>query len=185
MVTDGGGVIAGVTLLDAPTPSVYDEVDTEDDAVFLAAILDFAARFAGKRVESLGGDTVDGESEHERFAKTLAIAKEAGLVPAEVDESYIRRLIAVGEALVVATRGYQPHPIDAPVRFFTPTIGGALEAVTTLTSRGVDFWRERLGDRLTESTVPGDHFTMMSGEGAAAIAQDLVQTAAASQPAAT
>lgn len=180
-----GETVAGVELFDAPSPNVYADVDTEDDAAFLAAILDFAARFAGKEANLKSMQAIDGASEQERFATTLAIAKEAGLVPAEVDESYIRRLIAVGEALVVATRGYEPHPIDAPVRFFAPMQGGALESVGARSSRGVEAWRDLFGELLSEHAVPGDHFSMMSGAGAEAIAAVLVQDVSVSEAAAT
>ncbi|MEQ8848247.1 SDR family NAD(P)-dependent oxidoreductase [Botrimarina sp.] len=170
-----GARVERVTLLDSPPPGVYDRVDTDDDAVFLASILDFAARFSGKSSMAVDSAALAELDESQRFAATLAEAQRAGIVPGEVDEAYVRRLVAVGEALVVATRAYQHAAVHAPVEYVRAAVHGGLGEVTSGIEANVHAWRELLGDSLSEHEAPGDHFSMMSGEGAAVIARVLAQ----------
>lgn len=171
---EGRGVpVERVTLLDAPPSSVYDRVDTNDDAIFLASILDFAARFSGKGAIDVDRAALAGLDESRRFAAALDAAKGAGLIPAEVDELYVRRLVDVGKALVVATRGYRPEKVSAEVHYVKATVGGGLGDLTRDVANSLDAWRDLLGDGLVEHTAPGNHFSMMSGEGAVAIARVL------------
>lgn len=168
-----GGRVAGVSLFDTPPPSIYDEIDPEDDAAFLSIVVEFVARFTGVEAQPLDSVGLAKLPEAERFSSVLADAKRAGLVPADVDEGYVRRLVAVGEALVVATQGYRPQEIAAPIAFFTPETAGGLDGVTKLTGLSITTWRAQFGEALTEHLAEGDHFTMMRGEGAKAIAAAL------------
>lgn len=175
-IESAGGRVTGVGLFDTPPASVYDGVDTDDDAAFLAGVVEFAARFTGVAATQLSSDRINEMPEAERFAAVLAGAKRAGIVPAEVDERYVRRLVEVGEALVVATRGYTPRLITAPIAFFTPATAGGLDGVTELPTENAAGWREQFGEALTEHSAPGDHFTMMREAGAVAIAARLWPT---------
>jgi acyl transferase domain-containing protein/NADPH:quinone reductase-like Zn-dependent oxidoreductase/thioesterase domain-containing protein/NADP-dependent 3-hydroxy acid dehydrogenase YdfG/acyl carrier protein len=168
-----GQEVARVALFDTPPPAVYADTDVHDDASFLAAILDFSARFSGVEKPLLSMDQLAGLPEAERFAAAFEEAKRAGVIPAEVDEAYVRRLVAVGEALVLASRGYTPKPQSFDVLFFKPTVEGGLAELSEQTGTNLDAWRSLLGRDLHELVVPGNHFTMVSGEGARRIAEVL------------
>lgn len=176
-----GREVARVALLDTPPPSVYAGVDPHDDAAFLAAILDFASRFSGAPRPRLALPDLAGLPVDERFAAALAEAKRAGLVPPEVDEAYARRMVAVGEALVVACRDYAPGPVAAPIDFFTPEVEGGLAELSGSSVGNLDAWRGLLaGAALRAHRVPGDHFSMVTGRGALAVAAALAAGAAES-----
>ncbi|MEO0531449.1 MAG: thioesterase domain-containing protein, partial [Planctomycetota bacterium] len=170
-----GETVALVGMFDTPPTSVYDDVDTNDDAAFLVSVLDFAARFKGLKATGVSKADLAILPKDEQFATVLEKAHAAGLAPKDVDETYVRRLVAVGEALVVATREGELKLPAAPVAFFGPTDDTAFADVEAHEGSNAEAWQETLGDRLTKHTAPGDHFTMMSGEGAAAIAAVLSQ----------
>lgn len=176
VLESAGETVAVVGMFDTPPTSVYDDVDTNDDAAFLVSVLDFAARFKGLPPTGLSKEQIAKLPEAERFATVLKKAHAAGLAPKEVDESYVRRLVSVGEALVVASREGELALPKASVAFFAPTDDSAFSDVAAHDGSNVDAWREALGDRLEEHPAPGDHFTMMSGDGAAAIAAVLGAT---------
>ncbi|QDV72209.1 type I polyketide synthase [Botrimarina mediterranea] len=170
-----GQEVARVALFDTPPPAVYHDTDVHDDASFLAAILDFSSRFSGVERPSLSTDQLAGLPEAERFTAALEEAKRAGVIPAEVDESYVRRLVAVAEALVLASRGYAPQPHKFGVLFFKPTVEGGLAELSEQTGTNLAAWRTLLGRELHEVEVPGDHFSMVSGDGAKRIAAVLAE----------
>jgi acyl transferase domain-containing protein/thioesterase domain-containing protein/acyl carrier protein len=170
-----GQEVNRVALFDTPPPAVYADADVHDDARFLAAILDFASRFSGVEKPSVSMDQLAGLPEEQRFAAALEGAKRSGVMPADVDEAYVRRLVAVGEALVLASRGYQPRPQDFEVLFFKPAIEGGLAELSEQTGTNIDAWRSLLGRELNEVEVPGNHFTMVSGDGAKRIAATLAK----------
>lgn len=162
--------VARVALFDTPPPAVYADTDVQDDTSFLAAILDFSARFSRVEKPLLSMDQLADLPEAERFAAAFQEAKRAGVIPAEVDEAYVRRLVAVGEALVLASRGYEPRSHQFDVLFFKPTVEGGLAELSEQTGTNLEAWRSLLGRDLHEFMVPGNHFTMVSGEGAKRIA---------------
>ncbi|QDT70678.1 Phthiocerol synthesis polyketide synthase type I PpsC [Planctomycetes bacterium MalM25] len=166
-----GAEVGRVALLDTPPPSVYEGVDTKDHAVFLHGVAHFIARFSGLEDLELSHEHLAGLPEARRLAAVRDSLVRSGLAAGAVDDAYVERLVAVGEALVVATQGYTAGDLAAPVTFFSPQTAGGLDGVTVLPDHNVAHWRERYGDLLTEHAIPGDHFTMMRGEGAAAMAE--------------
>lgn len=162
--------VASVALLDTPPPSVYEGVDTNDHAAFLHGVAHFVARFSGIESLDLTPEHLSELPESKRLTAVRESLVRSGLAAEAVDDEYVERLVAVGEALVVATQGYTPSELAAPIRFFSPQTAGGLDGVTVLPDQNVAFWRERYGDQLTNHGTPGDHFTMMRGEGAAAMA---------------
>lgn len=166
-----GAEVGRVTLLDTPPPSVYEGVDTNDHAVFLHGVAHFIARFTGVEGLDLTPEQLAELPEAERVGRVRDSFVRSGLSAEAVDDEYIERLVAVGEALVLATQGYTAGDLAAPIAFFSPQVAGGLDGVTVLPEHNVAHWRERYGDLLTEHAVPGDHFTMMRGDGAAAMAE--------------
>jgi len=169
-----GDEVAFVALIDTPLPSICDEVDIEDDTRFLCNLMNFANSFAGTNVRA-NYDELMQLPPAERIQSALAEARRQGTIPAEAPEEFIRRLIQVGKANVHVIQGYAPAPIAAPVHLFLPQISGGLAEVSgrEYDEGGDHGWSEDVGQSLDLHQVPGNHFTMMSKEGASQIAKQL------------
>jgi hypothetical protein len=103
------------------------------------------------------------------------MARQRGLIPAETPESFVRRLVGVGKGNVVSIQGYQLRPLSTAALMFVPRIKGGLadvsgKAVSTQEDNG---WGSDLQQVVEVVEVPGDHFTMMLGDGAADLAAGL------------
>jgi NADPH:quinone reductase-like Zn-dependent oxidoreductase/thioesterase domain-containing protein/acyl carrier protein len=169
-----GEEVALFAMFDAPLPSVFEGVNVDDDARFLCELVSFASRFSGTDVQ-IHHEELTKLAPEEQFQFALAEARKTGIVPVETPEAYIRRLVRAGEANVRVLQGYQPSPLTAPIRLFVPASKTALEglagiAPVTDDDRG---WSGHDGQVVELHEVPGDHFTMMLGDGAAVIAQHL------------
>jgi thioesterase domain-containing protein len=163
--------VALLALFDAPLPSICEDVDTDNDARFLCDLLNYANRFAGTDVR-FTYEALSSQGPQERFQAALTEARRQGLVPAETPESFIRRLVGVGEANVRVIQGYRPRALRAPVQLLVPTIKTGLAEVSGRQTRDEEDhgWSAEIGQVVEIEEVPGDHFTMMIGEGAARLA---------------
>jgi acyl transferase domain-containing protein/thioesterase domain-containing protein/acyl carrier protein len=175
-----GEEIALIAIFDAPLPAVFESVTVDDDAKFLCELVSFASRFSGIDLK-IDHEQLSKLPAEEQFGFALAEARKSGIVPAETPEEFIRRLVRAGEANVRVLQGYTPNALARPVRMFVPTDKSALEgltggAVADDDDRG---WSSRVGQAVELQEVPGDHFTMMLGEGAAIIAGQLSKDLAA------
>ena len=171
-----GEVVATVALFDTPLPSICDELDPDDEARFLCDLINFANRFAGTDVR-IDYNEISALPRAERFPTVLAEARRQGTVPAETPESLIRRLVHVGECNVRVIQGYVPATLAARVHLFVPVTKGGLAEVSgrDLPEDEDNGWSTRVGQPIELYTLPGDHFTMMVGEGAAQLAVQLAK----------
>jgi NADPH:quinone reductase-like Zn-dependent oxidoreductase/thioesterase domain-containing protein/acyl carrier protein len=171
-----GDEIALLAMFDTPLPSICDELDLEDDARFLCDLVNFANRFSGADVR-LNYSELAALAPAERFPTALAEARRRGLVPAETPESFIRRLVLVGEANVRVIQSYRPQAIAARVQFFVPTIKGGLAELSGRETSGEEDhgWSSQVRQSLDLHEVSGDHFTMMLGQTATTLARELAQ----------
>jgi acyl transferase domain-containing protein/thioesterase domain-containing protein/acyl carrier protein len=169
-----GGEVALLALLDTPLPSICDQIDLDDDARFLCDLVNYANRFAGTDVRVEYSD-VSALAPEDRFSTILDEARRQGTVPADAPESFIRRLVNVGKANVQVIQGYAPRPIRARVQLYVPTTKGGLAEVSGRELPEVKDlgWTTEVGQELEIRELPGDHFTMMVGEGAAQLARQL------------
>jgi NADPH:quinone reductase-like Zn-dependent oxidoreductase/thioesterase domain-containing protein/acyl carrier protein len=169
-----GDEVAQVALFDTPLPSICDKVDVEDDARFLCSLVNFANQFAGTSVRANYEELLALRPE-DRFRFALAEARRQGTVPAEAPEEYIRRLVSVGEANVRVIQGFAPQAISAAVHLFLPTTPGGLAEISgrQIADDGDHGWSEEVGQSLELHSVVGDHFTMMTGDGARQISSQL------------
>lgn len=169
-----GRQVGAVALFDTPLPAIYKSVDLDDEVGLLADVLDFANRFSGAqapiRTESLAH-----LPDAERFSAAVAHAKEHGLVPQEADEAYLHRVVAAGLGFIRAAAGYEPAPIAAPVHLFRPETHGALRQIAASEPLPDHGWRAATGQEIVLHTVPGDHFSMMVGEGAGRLAEEVAK----------
>jgi thioesterase domain-containing protein len=110
-----------------------------------------------------------------QFEAALAEARRQGTVPAEAPEAFIRRLVHVGEANVQVIQSYRPQSLKQAVHLFVPTTKGGLAEIAgkDLTEEGDHGWNEQVGQDVELHEVPGDHFSMLLGDGVARIAKEL------------
>jgi NADPH:quinone reductase-like Zn-dependent oxidoreductase/thioesterase domain-containing protein/acyl carrier protein len=175
-----GKEVALIAMFDAPLPAVFEKVNVDDDAKFLCELVSFASRFSGIDLE-IDHDELSRLPPEEQFGFALAEARKSGIVPAETPEEFIRRLVRGGEANVRVLQGYTPNALTRAIRMFVPTDKAALEGLTggAVVSDDDRGWSSRVGQTVELQEVPGDHFTMMLGDGAAIIASQLSKVLAA------
>jgi acyl transferase domain-containing protein/thioesterase domain-containing protein/acyl carrier protein len=169
-----GDKVAMVVMFDAPLPSICDNVDVENDTRFLCDLVNFANCFAGTSVRVNYDNLMTMEPEA-RFQTALAEARRQGLVPTEAPEAQVRRLVKVGEANVRTIQSYRPQPLRAPVHMFVPTIKGGLAEIAghDMPEDSDHGWCGQVGQEVQVHEAPGDHFTMMVGEAATALARQV------------
>jgi acyl transferase domain-containing protein/thioesterase domain-containing protein/acyl carrier protein len=160
-----------LALFDAPLPSIVDDIDPNNDVRFLCNLVNFANCFAGTKMR-VNYEQLLALAPHERFPTALAEARKQGTIPAETPEEYIRRIVHVGEANVRAIQSYEPRQIAGDVQFFIPIIKGGLAEIAgiQLTEERDHGWSDFCENSVDLHTVPGDHFSMMTGDGADQIA---------------
>ena len=102
-------------------------------------------------------------------------ARRQGTLPGAPPEAYIRRLVNVGEANVRAIQSYQPHPIARQVHLFVPATKGGLAEISSRDLPVVEDngWTTEIGQSIELHEVPGDHFTMLTGDAAVQVARQL------------
>ena len=83
----------------------------------------------------------------------------------------------VGESNVRVIQGYEPASLAAPVYLFVPAIKGGLAEVSgrDMPNNEDHGWSTQVGQPIDLHLLPGDHFTMMVGEGAAQLASQLAK----------
>jgi NADPH:quinone reductase-like Zn-dependent oxidoreductase/thioesterase domain-containing protein/acyl carrier protein len=169
-----GDEVALLALFDSPLPSICNDVDVEDDVRFLCDLVNYANRFSDSDIP-FTYDELAALPADERFPTALEEARRRGVIPAETPESFIRRLVHVGEANVRVIQSYQPRPLQTPVQLFVPFNRSGLAEVSgrELSTHADNGWSEEVGQAVELHHLPGDHFTMMLGDGAARIADSL------------
>jgi thioesterase domain-containing protein len=175
-----GDEVALVALFGAPLPSICENINVDDEAHFLCDLVNFANCFAGTKAR-VDYDELMALPAAERFGAALNEAKSQGTVPENTPEEYIHRLVKVGAANVQAIQSSELGPISAPVHLFIPTIEGGLAQISgrAWDESGDHGWGSEVGQSLELHKVAGDHFTMMTGAGAAQIARQLESLLAA------
>jgi thioesterase domain-containing protein/NAD(P)-dependent dehydrogenase (short-subunit alcohol dehydrogenase family)/acyl carrier protein len=169
-----GEEVGLLAMFGAPLPSICDEVNIDDEAHFLCDLVNFASCFTGT-TSRVHYDELRALPPAERFGAALTEAKRQGTVPESTPEEYVRRLVRVGEANVRVIQSYEPRAIQAPVHFFHPTVSGGIKQISgrDWDESGDHGWGNEVGQSVELHKAPGDHFTMMTGAGAAEIARQL------------
>ena len=167
-----GREVKMLALFDSPLPSIYRNIDVDDEVRFLIDMIRFTNRFAGTNIQVSVGES-DDLSPDERFAAALAQAREQGMFPPSVSDEYVHRLVAVGSGLIQASQGYKPEPLDLNMHLYLPTIAGGLEDITEHDLPDDNGWQSLVGQTTEQTTITGDHFTMMTDTGAKELAGHL------------
>jgi thioesterase domain-containing protein len=165
--------LATLTLFDTPLPSIFKDVDPDDDARFLYDLVNFSNRAVATemRVALEQLRSLDREA---RFQTALAEAKRAGALPPEVSTDYIRRFIEVCRAHVLAIRSYELVPLKQAMHLFRPTEAGVLTEATgqELTS---DLGWGAVARQVILHVTSGDHFTMLIGDNGRRLGQAVAE----------
>lgn len=172
-----GDHVALLALLDTPLPSIYDTVHLDDDIQFLFELGRFANWFSGSSIDvaNLSYETLRAMDEDSlwQFVHEMAIAH--GVLPRETVPQQIRRIVQAGKSHAAMIRGYSPVAFDQTVCLVRPELADVLDRMSGQ-SLGADLgWGSVLGNRLLTFTSPGDHFSMLSGDHAARLAEVLSQ----------
>jgi myxalamid-type polyketide synthase MxaB len=160
-----GDQVALLVFLDTPLPSIYDNVDLNDDVRFLADFVNFVNGFLGVQMDCSYEQLREHDSET-AFQIALEEAKRHNVLPTDGSTDHIRRLIEVARTNARMIMDYSLSPIDQHVHLVQPVERHVL-AEAAGESLGADLgWQGVLGHQLTLEEAPGDHFTMLTGSNA-------------------
>jgi myxalamid-type polyketide synthase MxaB len=162
---DQGGQVGLLVFLDTPLPSIYDNVDLNDDARFLCDFVEFANRFLDARMD-ISYERLREHDSETAFQIALEEAKRRGLLPSDGATDHVRRLVEVARTNARMITDYSLSSIAQHVHLIQPVEKHVLADAAGETP-GADLgWQSVLGQRLTFEETPGDHFTMLTGSNA-------------------
>ena len=155
--------------IDSPTPAIFDDVDLDDDARFLYDVVNFSNYFAGAEM-AVSYEKLRCQHPDERIRTVLDEAIKHQVVPPDVSTDHIRRLIDVCRAHSRAIMDYQPPKLAQEVHIFRPAETSVLMEASGQHISADLGWTPFVTERLNFFQVPGDHFSMMTGDNAACLA---------------
>jgi myxalamid-type polyketide synthase MxaB len=164
-----GHSIDRLVMLDAPLPTIYDSLDLNDDAQFLFDFTNFANRFLNARM-AVSYEQLRGLAGEDALKVVFQEAKEHGLVGENASIDYIRRLVDVGRDHVRFIKGRHIDAVSFPVELIVAEQG---EILSQLAGHPlpVDYgWSIVQSENLSIAVAPGDHFSMLLGANAEALA---------------
>ncbi|NLY00840.1 MAG: SDR family NAD(P)-dependent oxidoreductase [Rhodopirellula sp.] len=165
--------LGGLAMFDTPTPTIFKNVDLDDEARFLYDLVSFSNYFANSNM-SLSYEQLRSQAPEQRLTMALEEAKRHGVMKADVSVDHIERLVEASRANVQALVNYAPVRLDHPVWLFRPTVTRVLEDASGQELEADLGWKQIPGLTLLVETVPGDHFTMMAGENVRQLAERLM-----------
>jgi myxalamid-type polyketide synthase MxaB len=152
-----------LVFFDSPMPTIFEDVDLDDDARFLYDLVNFTNWFSRAEM-SVSYRQLRSQDAEQRLQTVLDEAKRHSVVPSEVSTDHIRRLIEVCKIHVRLVMDYTPPPLEQPLHIFRPADTTTLVEASGK-SQEVDLgWGRVVGEHMTLHEVPGNHFTMMTGE---------------------
>lgn len=165
-----GEEIGELVFIDSPTPAIFNDVDLEDHARFLYDVINFSNYFAGTEMK-VSYEKLRSQHPDERIQTVLDEAIKHQVVPPDVSTDHIRRLIEVCRAHSQAIMNYQPPQLAQEVHIFRPTeLSVLMEASGQHIAHDLG-WDQFITVPFKFYQVPGDHFTMMTGDNASRLAQ--------------
>jgi thioesterase domain-containing protein len=153
-----------LALLDTLSPVVWAAEPALSEVDLAAAFAFDVARLSGVAVPDvdLSGFDLEGA-----LALILKLGREAGVLAPGVEPAELRRLFDRFRANRRALATYQPLPYAGPATLFR-----AAERPGRMDEEGPDLgWSELVAD-LQVREIPGDHYSILHGAGAAALAAD-------------
>jgi myxalamid-type polyketide synthase MxaB len=166
-----GANLGALILLDTPTPSIFRDVDLDDDARFLVDLVEFSNWFAGTRMQ-VNYQQLRADDKQQALQRILHEAKKNHVLPPDTPLAHLRRLIEVCKQNVHAIMQYVPPALSEPVHLVRPTDTAVLAEASGQALEEDLGWGSML-DGWTIHTVPGNHFSMMTGPRARHVAETI------------
>ncbi len=167
---ESGYEVGALVLIDTPLPSIYDNIDLEDDARFLFDFTNFANRFL-KAEMKVTYEALRRAGKDQALQIVLDEAKRQKLLAENASLEYIERLVEVGRSHVSFIKSYALKPSDFAVDLICPQQPHVLSELAGHKLPTDLGWEVVLGDRLSLHQSPGDHFSMMLGDAATDLAK--------------
>ena len=101
-------------------------------------------------------------------------AQRHGVLSPDTSTEHLRQIIDVCRQNVQVIMGYEPEPCTQPVHMIRPTDTTALAEAAGQTLDQDLGWNQTI-ESLTIHRVPGNHFSMMTGERARSVAAMVVE----------
>ncbi len=162
--------VAFLAFMDTPLPSIYDDVDLNDEAKFLCDLVDFTSHFNPVPVR-LSYEALRSLPPDQVFEAALNEAKRQGALPPETSPEFIRRLCGVGRTNVQFIKNYRLAPISREIVMFLPTNRNVLAEMSGKELRADLGWSTIEGQQFRVIEVPGDHFSMLEPPHVATLAE--------------
>jgi thioesterase domain-containing protein/acyl carrier protein len=131
-----------------------------------------AAWFAADLARTLGFEPADldlgGRDSEEVLLGALAMARESDVLPPGLEIEDLRRLFALYRVNYRAMAAYEPGPYSGPVRLLhAASRNGHVDPALG--------WSALAAGGVTVEAIPGDHYSILRGEGATALAARLAE----------
>jgi myxalamid-type polyketide synthase MxaB len=165
-----GAEVATLLMIDSPTPSIFAGVDLADDAKFLVDLINFSNWFANASM-SVSYEELRDQEPDQRLRTVLDEAIKHEVVPPDVSTDHIRRLIDVCRAHSKAIIDYTPPMLAQELHIVRPEKISVLAEASGQEVAANLGWDEYTKSRMNFYNVPGDHFSMMTGENAESLAR--------------
>ncbi|EMB16809.1 type I polyketide synthase [Rhodopirellula europaea] len=168
-----------VTLLDTPLPSIYRNVDPNDDVQFVADLIQFSNAFSGTDMHLSAEELEDARGTDQIWQRVLEEAQRAGVLTQSASAEMVRKLIDTSRQHVQFIKSYEIDPSSPSVQLILPAKTTALEGSSG--ERWTDHldWASHLDSEVLVEQTDGDHFTMLLGEHAKELAKRMEQHATA------
>ncbi|WP_230253331.1 type I polyketide synthase [Rhodopirellula halodulae] len=168
-----------VSLLDTPLPSIYRNVDPNDDVQFVADLIQFSNAFSGTDMHLTSDELEDVRGTDRIWQRVLEEAQRAGVLSQSASPEMVRKLIDTSRQHVKFIKGYQINPKSPSVQLILPESTTALESSSGENWTDHLDWSTRLASEVRSEQTSGDHFSMLTGEHARELAKRMEQHAAA------
>jgi myxalamid-type polyketide synthase MxaB len=168
-----------VTLLDTPLPSIYRNVDPNDDVQFVADLIQFSNAFSGTDMHLATDELREARTTGKIWERVLEEAQRAGVLSQSASPEMVRKLIDTSRQHVQFIKSYEVDPDSPCVQLILPVETTALESSSG--ERWTDHldWASLLDKDVAVEQTNGDHFTMLIGEQARELAKRMEQHAIA------
>ncbi|MFG0264996.1 MAG: SDR family NAD(P)-dependent oxidoreductase [Rhodopirellula sp. JB055] len=168
-----------VTLLDTPLPSIYRNVDPNDDVQFVADLIQFSNAFSGTDMHLSTEELREARTTGKIWERVLEEAQRAGVLSQSASPEMVRKLIDTSRQHVQFIKSYEVDPASPSVQLILPVQTTALEGSSG--ERWTDHldWASLLDKDVVVEQTNGDHFTMLIGEHARELAKRMEQHAIA------
>ena len=174
-----GTVVASVVMIDSPLPSVYDEIDVEDDIEFLMDFVRFSKAFVGVNMD-ITREKLTRLDANERWELVLQEAQRHGLMAPSASIEFVQRLVETSRCHVRFLKSHSARAPKAPVHMLVASDDAVFAEATGQAWQDHSDWGSVLDSTPTIQPSTGDHFSILIGDNARRLVEQLGEIEAAS-----